>query len=222
MNLKWLCDAFLDLLYPQDNCCAACGKPLVGQTERLLCGPCRSNLEQCCLPVRERCGKIPCITANAAPFSYQGVARRLVHQLKYNDTHVSAILLGEAMAETCACSSLSHYDMLVPVPLHALRQAQRGYNQSALLARELQTHIGIPAHEELLRRVRPTARQVGKNAEERHLNVAGAFEAASELSGERVVLIDDVLTTGATASACARALLQVGAGSVSILTACRA
>lgn len=221
MNLKWLCNALLDLLYPQDNCCAACGKPLIGQMERLLCGSCRSDLEQCRLPVQERRGRIPCITANASPFSYQGVARRLVHQLKYNDTHVSAILLGEAMAETCAGSSLFHCDLLVPIPLHALRQAQRGYNQSALLAHEIQAHIGIPTREGLLHRVRATARQVGKNVEERHLNMEGAFEGGCALSGEHVLLIDDVLTTGATASACARALLRSGAGSVSLLTACR-
>jgi ComF family protein len=115
------------------------------------------------------------------------------------------------------------YDFIVPVPLHWHRQWRRGYNQAELLAREVSRHRRIPILNALRRR-KATANQAGLTSAARRLNIAGAFQSRDgiDLRGKRVLLIDDVFTTGATASACALALKKAGAGTVSLLTLARA
>ena len=109
---------------------------------------------------------------------------------------------------------LPEIDGVVPVPLHAQRLAERGYNQSALLAGAFAQHMGLPLAESWLSRARQTRSQVGLNAAERQQNVADAFSADSVVAGKRLLLIDDVFTTGATLAACAQALRQAGAVAV--------
>jgi ComF family protein len=112
-------------------------------------------------------------------------------------------------------------DLIVPVPLHPKRQAERGYNQSALLARELSRQVGLPvAPAELVRTVR-TRPQVGLNRDERRANIAGAFRCAGKVTDLRIVLVDDVCTTGATLEACAAELRSAGAAHVVGLTVAR-
>jgi ComF family protein len=106
-------------------------------------------------------------------------------------------------------------DAIVPVPLHARRLRERGFNQSALLARELGRHLGRPVVEDVLVRTKVTVPQVGLNAEQRHSNVSDAFRCQSRhLAGQQVLLVDDVCTTGATLEAACVALRQGGAASV--------
>jgi competence protein ComFC len=113
-------------------------------------------------------------------------------------------------------------DWLIPVPLHPSRERDRGYNQSELLARQLARRVNVPVSSQGLRRTRATAVQMTLNAAERRQNVAGAFECvAACVRGARVVIIDDVGTTGATLDACAQAVLQAGAVSVMGLTLAR-
>jgi ComF family protein len=114
-------------------------------------------------------------------------------------------------------------DILIPVPLYPRRKRVRGYNQSALLARELGRHVGLPVEEGALVRERNTPSQAERlSAKERKVNVAGAFGYRGQgLQGQRVLLIDDVATTGATLDACAQALRQAGAASVWALTFAR-
>jgi ComF family protein len=114
-------------------------------------------------------------------------------------------------------------DLIVPVPLHAARWRERGYNQSTLLASQLATASGLRLIEEALTRIRATAPQITLNAVEREANVRGAFEARADLvRGRRVLLVDDVCTTGATLAACSHALKPAGAISVWALTLARA
>lgn len=106
-------------------------------------------------------------------------------------------------------------DVLIPVPLHRCRERERGYNQSELLARELGTLIGLPVATEVLRRTRDTPPQVSMSGHrERRRNIADAFQCTGELSRQRVLLIDDVVTTGSTMAACAGPLKAAGATSV--------
>jgi len=148
--------------------------------------------------------------------------REAVHALKYEGLRVLAAPLGELLAE-CWRAERLRADVVVPVPLHPARLRQRGYNQSALLARELSRRIGIPLREDALARTRNTPAQVGLSAAERHANVSGAFGCADDgLRDLHVLVVDDVLTTGATLEACAEALQTAGVASVSALTLTRA
>jgi ComF family protein len=147
-----------------------------------------------------------------------------VHSLKYGDRLDIAGTAGRWMARA-GHELLKDADALVPVPLHWRRLWARRFNQSALLARAVAAASGIPVTYDALSRVKPTAQQVGLTRKERAGNVQGAFrvlpEGKAEVAGRRLILIDDVLTSGATADACARALLRAGAGNVDVLVFAR-
>jgi len=136
--------------------------------------------------------------------------RSAIHQFKYRNGRVLAEPLALLLRDCW-----EHYplpvDVLVPVPLHKRRLQERGYNQAALLAREMGRLVSLPVVEGVLRRERETRVQVGLSARERRENVAGAFRCSDgAMRGDRVLLIDDVCTTGATLEACAVALRQQG------------
>lgn len=149
-------------------------------------------------------------------FMFEGTVRASIHRLKYRNE--------PARAEWCAAEMAADMptayrvsDVLIPVPLHPVRLRSRGYNQSDRTARALSNRVGIMS-EELLERTRPTTSQVELSAEDRWVNVTGAFRATRNLSRMNVLLIDDVMTTGATLHACAVACVEAGAEQVRSLT----
>lgn len=150
---------------------------------------------------------------------YDDVARALVHRLKYEDRMELAPALGRMMARA-AGDLLPEADVIVPVPLHRGRLWKRRFNQSALLAREIATAAGKPLAAGALIRRKATAPQFGLSRAARADNVTGAFAvpdaARPMLSGRRVLLVDDVVTTGATANAASRVLLRAGAAAVDV------
>ena len=152
--------------------------------------------------------------------SFNAPARELVHALKYRDQHSIAKLMARLMVRSAA-DVLSQADCLVPVPLYRMRLWQRRFNQAALLARHMQTLGAVPCRPHLLARTRPTQAQVGLDLANRRKNVRGAFrvpdEALFDVAGKACVLVDDVMTTGATAEACTRALLKAGAARVDVI-----
>ena len=152
------------------------------------------------------------------------VARKLVHGLKYRDRTELARWMGAWMARAGA-ELTADADVIVPVPLHRWRLWLRRFNQSASLARSVAAATAKPFAPMVLRRIRPTAQQVGLSASERDRNVRGAFRVASErkaaIAGRRVLLVDDVYTTGATVGAATRALLRGGAARVDVLVFAR-
>lgn len=155
---------------------------------------------------------------------FDTVARTLVHGLKYRDHVELARWMGEWMARA-GIDILAEADLIVPVPLHRFRLWTRRFNQSAALARSVAAAAGKRFAPTVLRRVRPTAQQVGLSAAERDRNVRGAFrvvpEVRPEIAGRRALLVDDVYTTGATVKAATRALLRGGAGAVDVLVFAR-
>src|SRR5260221_5662410 len=159
-----------------------------------------------------------------AAVRYDDVARTLVHALKYGDRLDLAPTMGRWMARA-GRELLADADALIPVPLHWRRLWARRFNQSALLAKAIGQENGIAVTDGVLKRVKATAQQVGLSQAERAQNVQGAFrvptERKAEVAGRRLVLVDDVLTSGATSDACARALLRAGARSVDLLVFAR-
>lgn len=156
--------------------------------------------------------------------AYNEVARGLVAKLKYSDRPELALFCARLMAGA-GHALLGEDAVLVPVPLHRVRQMSRRYNQSGELARALSRVANVALDTDMVERHRPTQQQVGLNARQRANNVDGAFRLAPgaerRLSGRRIVLVDDVLTTGATVNAIARLLRRKGAGRVDVLTFAR-
>lgn len=151
----------------------------------------------------------------------RGPLKRAVYQFKYRQKRKLALPLADLMHHYLLENPLPA-ELIVPVPLHMDRLRERGYNQAALLARELSERSGLPLEEGCLVRIRETAPQVALKAEERRKNVRGAFRGQGEkLRDRQVLLIDDVSTTGATLEACAEALHERGARSVWALVLAR-
>jgi ComF family protein len=149
--------------------------------------------------------------------AYEGVLRELIHLYKYGRVKTLAWPLSGLLAQ--ALPRDEAFDAAVPVPLYWRRRLQRGFNQAELLARGLSRRTGIPVVRALGRR-RPTPAQAGLSNSARRQNVSQAFRARN-VQGKRILLIDDVMTTGATAASCAAALKQAGARRVSLLTVAR-
>jgi ComF family protein len=191
--------------------CACCGTPLdLAVEEDQLCGACLVRR-----PVYER--------ARAA-LAYGDVSRDLVLALKYQGRRDSLDLLARWMASAGA-DLLQDAELIVPVPLHYFRLVRRGFNQSVWLAAALARRSGAQLTVDALKRVRATPIQGGLSAEGRRRNVQGAFRVRKGrealLMGKRILLIDDVLTTGATAEACSRVMKRAGAKCVDVLTLAR-
>lgn len=230
--------ATLDLLLPP--VCSSCRRPV--ERAHALCAACWAGLAQIERPYCERLG-IPfgydigegALSAEAiadppvfdrarAAVLFEGAARELVHALKYRDRTEVARLIGR-MTARAGREILADADLLVPLPLHRRRLWRRKFNQAALIAHEVGRLSGVPVESEALVRIRPTRPQVGLGESERILNVRGAFRvpeaARARLEGRRVVLVDDVLTTGATAAAATRALRRAGVVRIDVLTFAR-
>lgn len=162
--------------------------------------------------------------ARAVAHFDDGPVRQLIHRLKYNDRMELAKPLGAWMVRA-GTQILAEADLLVPVPLHWRRLAWRRFNQAQALAQAVSAQSGVPADPFILARVKATASQVGLTRPQRALNLQGAFRVrdgmAAKAEGRSIVLIDDVMTTGATANAASRALLRCGAKRVDVLVFAR-
>jgi ComF family protein len=235
---KWI-DAGIDLLFPPR--CVACSS-----LGNWLCSTCASSIEllqpplcgRCGLPLQDpgrgavtgrwcsHCRQLPQEWEGLLAYGYyDGPLREAIHQFKYEDMHCLASILASLMAEGWRRLSPAGWlpQAIVPIPLHPSRQRQRGYNQAALLARELGTHLHCPVVEGALVRVRATAPQVGLGIEERRVNVHRAFRCTNtRLHGRNILLVDDVCTTGATLASACLALKAAGAASVLAYTLARA
>ena len=220
--------AALDLIYPPR--CAVCGTSGVFVCEGCIAGLPRADgrrCERCWLPLRGRecyaCAEHPSrLERLRSAFRYEGGVRHVVHAFKFGGQSSLAPSLGNLLAEAGELYGLEA-DAIVPVPLTASRRRIRGYNQALLMANELSQRTGVPVAE-ALRRTGHGATQAGSaSAEERRRNVEGVFSLAKgqSVSGARMLLLDDVATTGATLDACAKVILEAGAASVSALTLAR-
>jgi len=223
-----------DLVLPP--ICLNCHEPLA--SHGALCARCWQRIDFIRAPLCDRLGApLPYATGEISLSSaalrrtpdygraravarFDGVMRELIHGFKYADRH-EALDLFAPMLRSAGHELLGCADCLVPVPLHPWRLWRRRFNQAALLAGRLSRDTGMPVELGVLRRVKRTASQVSLRGDERRRNVEAAFalapRAAERIGGRHVLLIDDVITTGATVEACARALKHAGAAQVDIL-----
>ena len=232
MRMASFGDLIARLLYPPNAVCIVCGRMRVDAMPWGLCAACAALLQPPPLTYCPRCEHPmtddicpscaeptpDALDACLSAYAYANTARGLVRALKYKGVAAAAEALADGMA---LLFDPDAYDLLVPVPLHSRRQRTRGFNQAAMLCLALNQRTGLPTGNALLR-VRNTRTQTSLSREGRAQNVDGAFVASEPVTGRALLLVDDVLTTGATGHACARALKADGARRVVLLTAARA
>jgi ComF family protein len=241
-SLARLGGPLLDLLLPR--VCVVCARPLGALERELVCGHCWLRARELPWPRCERCGHpvdpavaaVPCRWCELLPPYVRaarsmyaipgGTAERIVHALKYHEWPAVAAGMGRRMATLRFPRDVEEErTALVPVPLARTRERERGYNQSAELARAIGAAWHVPVRDDVLVRARATETQTRLTPGERHRNVSGAFRVTVErasLRGLHLVLVDDVVTTAATLNACAAALHAGGARILSFVTFGRA
>jgi ComF family protein len=241
--------ALLDLVFPPF--CPVCQRRLGEGRRDPLCGVCWEGLDRIAPPYCRVCGlpfarvagsggplppnvglcgrcrrRLPPFTYARAAVRYGEVARETVHALKFRGCRALAAPLGDLIAGMATTTGLPFGppDLLAPVPLHPRRERERGFNQSLLLARRVGQAWGVPVCADALERTLATRPQTELTAEARRANVRAAFalRRPERVAGRHVALIDDVVTTGSTAAACARCLESGGASRVGVLTVARA
>lgn len=205
-----LCDSCRSTLGPPAAACRLCATPFASFA------PASHTCPACILqpPAFER---VYCVGLHQAPL------KTAIHGFKYREQLLLAGLFGHLLFEALhQCGDLPPCDRIFPVPLHAKRLRQRGYNQALEIARPLARHFDRILDSTSLRRVRATVTQQGLPLAERHRNLRGAFRCCDQLKGAQVLLVDDVLTSGATANECSRVLRQAGAAGVRVAVLARA
>jgi ComF family protein len=236
---NWL-NVGLGFLYPET--CQLCGEQRATAQEGFVCRHCWTQVRFIRPPFCERCG-LPYPGDLTAPFECTncremelhfssarsavvagGIVREVIHRFKYQralwfEPFLADLLIREAKPALRE----QHWDFIVPVPLHPVKHREREFNQAERLASHLSAATGIPLNGKWLRRVIPTATQTLLTREQRATNMRGAFAVTDHagLDGERIVLVDDVFTTGATTSACAKVLQSAGAGDICVWTVAR-
>lgn len=187
-------------------CCAACAMPTAVAVDRC-----------------ERCRAAPHVfDAACVACRYEFPVVELIHRMKYRGELALARVLGTVLGHRLVTRAGPRPDLVIPVPLHAARERERGFNQARELSRYAAREVGLPLGDRLVRRLRATAEQAALPAGQRRANLHGAFVAGPEVAGRNVAIVDDVLTTGATADALAQALFAAGAHRVEVWAVARA
>ena len=211
-----------DLLFPEDVLCMCCDRALGRDDKGGVCSSCRRTLER--LAARQEAREALEKASNPdgvdyihSAYVYEGPARQLVRRLKYESVRSAAAVLAEKMVYLPS----GEEEIIVPVPTDKGRERARGFNQSALLAGHIGKALGMQVVHALVR-VEHRPPQTGLPARERRKNLIGCMAADERIAGRRVLLIDDVYTTGSTIAEAARALHEAGAKGVGVFTAARA
>ena len=233
-------EAALGLIYPR--ACQLCSQQVATAEEGFVCEDCRLRVRYLVPPFCERCG-LPYAGAFTTAFECsncrdlelhftsarsaavaEGMVLEVIHRFKYqHQLWLEPFLAGLLILQAASVLRAEGWNLLVPVPLHPLKEREREFNQATRLARRLGRATGLPVDTRAVRRVGRTRIQALLSREERAENVRRAFAPAprADLAGARVVLVDDVFTTGATTSACAGALRKAGAAEVCVWTVAR-
>ena len=233
--MQTLKEAFLNLFFPLF--CVICGRPLELDNRVFLCSGCLAQVRRIHDSACEKCGRPDCAglcqecrktdlyyTIARAAGIYDGVLRECIHKLKYGGELYLAKTLVSFMVDTLReFPALAECDLIVPVPLHRVRERERGFNQAYLLAKGISNVLKIDISCGNLRRIREKTPQTDLPRSLRLSNVREIFGVrdSSEFEGKELLLVDDVFTTGSTVNECSKTLIEAGAGKISILTAAR-
>lgn len=235
----WL-EAGLAFFYPE--VCQLCGQARAGISEGFVCESCRKGVRHIERPFCERCGlpfqgaltqQFECANCRQQELHFtsarsavvaRDVVLEVIHRYKYRralwfEPFLAELLVTKARSELAT----GKWDFIVPVPLHRTKEREREFNQAARLSRHLSRATGLPIQNRLIRRILPTETQTRLTREERQANVRRAFSLVrgARAEGARIVLVDDVFTTGATTNACAEVLRRAGAAEVCVWTVAR-
>lgn len=235
--IKKLYNSILDLLFPEEGICFCCDQYDEEVKEDHICNDCRDKLifinEDKC-PVcgkptykgysSSRCSycanKTFYFTKALAPLEFSGLIRKTIYKYKYESKPYIYKSFGEVMLRALEKENIGNIDYIVPVPLHRARKAERGYNQAELLARHISLKLGIPLERNSLRRVKATKIQNKLARHEREQNIKDAFKIRDirVFKDKRILLVDDIFTTGSTVNECSRILKEGGAAEVFVIT----
>jgi ComF family protein len=224
--LKNIANSAVHLFYP--HICTGCGSDLL-EEDNLLCLKCIHDLPHTSFagfegnPVEKYFwGRLPVTAAHSEfYFSKESLLQHLIHQLKYKGNTQIGYYLGELMGKTMLTSSrFNSIDALIPLPLYPDKEHKRGYNQAAVICNGISSVMNVPVLNGYVIRQRPTETQTRKHRTERWENVKGSFRLVNEKSllNKHLLLVDDVITTGATLEACGHAILQIEHVKLSIAT----
>jgi len=239
--MKSILSSVADFIFPPK--CLLCGRSAADHPSKLICPPCLLQIKYITGPTCPKCG-LPfvspaqkdhfcqkCLTAKKyftrarSVGYYHGILLDAIHKFKYNGKTAFSFLLGDLLAN-CSFGVIDFqgYDLLIPVPLHKKRLKERGFNQSLLLAVRIRKRSKIPIDYLSLKRIRWTDPQIGLSVDERLRNIRGAFWVKNQkkILGKKILLVDDVYTTGSTVNECSKTLIKSGARRVDILTLARA
>lgn len=238
--ITMLIETFLELLFPEKGICFICDNYDEDIGDDHICSECREKVvyigsHKCSVCGRPlELGYIPdkcpeCINhphyfvKAISPLEYSGIIRDAIHKYKYNKKHYMYKLFGPFLVQAIKEDGLEGIDLIVPVPLHSSKMSERGFNQSELLGKYISKKLNIPLDSKNLVRFKKTAVQNKLDKAERKKNVRNAFKAVDgeAFRGKRILLIDDVFTTGATVDECSKVLLKEGAKDVFVLTIAR-
>jgi ComF family protein len=238
--MEGILKGLIDLIFPP--LCAFCGTPLAEDDRGEICLGCLRSVRFISPPICPKCG-VPFVSKSVedhlcgqclrgkwhfgsarALGLYEGPLREAIHALKYEGKAFLAKPLVGLLDRGYPFMDYGSYDLVVPVPLHPKRLRERGFNQALVLARVIGRREGIPCTGFVLRKTRSSAPQIDLSPREREKNVKGSFSVTgpAKVRGKRVLLIDDVMTTGSTVNECARELLKAGAVEVDVFTLARA
>ena len=234
-------EGLLTTLFPAE--CRLCNEPLLSVSRLPVCEPCLRQIQSFNFDTCSRCGEgisssaqEQCAACRNAPppFAkatavgpYDGKLRGLIHLLKYHNVRPAAATLAKQLLPVLQAHrvEIGERPLMIPIPLHRNKFRARGFNQAEEIARALRKFTGYDLKLHVMQRRRDTASQTGMTAHQRRENVRGAFvikpQHKRDVAGRNVILMDDVMTTGATAAECARVLVRAGAKQVFVLTAAR-
>lgn len=223
---------FLNLLFPEknicfvceeygsdieENLCSVCGETLIS-TNPISCSICGRKLEESYLDSGHIVKCSECIrhphyfTKNVAPLSYEGDIKQLIYNFKYNNRSYMYKLFGQLMVKSIVANDLENVDLVVPVPLYMDREKNRGYNQAALLAKYISKQLKIELDTKNLKRITSTKAQNQLNRNQRVKNITGVFDLKEKnaFMQKKVLIIDDIYTTGSTIDGCSKLMLENG------------